>query len=135
MHHGRSFSISALGDTGADGYVFLNRELSVLLGKRFGLKAESIGQECPVRGFDGKPSKAITHVTFLTMCVDGRIQQQVPMLIADLGKYDMILGRKWFAENDVLLDCRRYRMIQPDEKTLFDDVVSEIVVLTHTAIL
>lgn len=75
MHNGRSFSISALGDIGADGYVFLNQELSVLLGKRFGLKAESIGQECPVRGFDGKLSKPITYVNFLTMCVDGRVQQ------------------------------------------------------------
>ncbi|CRL31343.1 RNA-directed DNA polymerase (reverse transcriptase) [Penicillium camemberti] len=135
MHNGRSFSISALGDTGADGYVFLSRGLSVLLGKRFGLKAESIGQECPVRGFDGKLSKPITHVTFLTMCVDGRVQQQVPMLIADLGKYDMILGRKWFADHDVLLDCRRYRMIWPDEKTLFDDVSSKMAVPTPTAIL
>ncbi|KAL2695017.1 hypothetical protein AAEP93_007409 [Penicillium crustosum] len=135
MHNGRSFSISALGDTGADGYVFLNRGLSVLLGKRFGLKAESIGQECPVRGFDGKLSKPITHATFLTMCVDGRVQQQVPMLIADLGKYDMILGRKWFADHDVLLDCRRYRMIWPDEKTLFDDVSSKMAVPTPTAIL
>ena len=43
MHNGRSFSILALSDTGADRYVFLNRGLSVLLGKRFGLKVESIG--------------------------------------------------------------------------------------------
>ncbi|KAG0160399.1 hypothetical protein PDIDSM_7928 [Penicillium digitatum] len=85
-----------LGDTGADGYVFLNRELSVLLGKRFGLKAESIGQECSVRGFDGK----------LTASSD-----------------------------DVLLDCRRYRMIWPDEKTPFDDVASKMAVPTPTAIL
>ncbi|KAJ5824413.1 Retrovirus polyprotein [Penicillium robsamsonii] len=28
------------------------------------------------------------------------------MLLADLGKYDLILGRKWFAEHNVLLDYR-----------------------------
>jgi hypothetical protein len=57
------------------------------------------------------------------------------MLIADLGRYDMILGRMWFAEHDVLLDCRRHRMIWPDERTLFDEVVSKISVLTPKAIL
>lgn len=57
------------------------------------------------------------------------------MLVADLGKYDMILGRKWFADHDVLLDCRRYRMIWLDEKTLFDDVASKMAVPTPTAIL
>jgi hypothetical protein len=33
------------------------------------------------------------------------------MLVADLGRHDIILRRMWFAEYDVLLDCRRYRMI------------------------
>ncbi|KAJ5816992.1 Retrovirus polyprotein [Penicillium robsamsonii] len=122
MHNGRSFSILALGDTGADGYVFINSLMVVLLSKRFGLRVEKLSRECPVRGFNGKRAEPIRHMAVLIICIDGRIQRQIPMLIADLGRYDMILGRMWFAEHDVLLDCRRHRMIWPDERTLFDEV-------------
>ena len=35
----------------------------------------------------------------------------------------MIIGYMWFAENDILLNCRRYRIIWLDKNTLFDKVV------------
>ncbi|KAI3220470.1 hypothetical protein DTO012A9_10171 [Penicillium roqueforti] len=125
-YNGRSFTISALADTGADGSIFINTELVILLGKKFGLRTYKLDRECPVRGFDGKLSRPITHAVVLTLSIDDRIQQQIPMLVADLGRHDMIIGRMWFAENDVLLDCRRHRMIWPDENTLFDEVAGQL---------
>ncbi|KAI2732919.1 hypothetical protein DTO013F2_10515 [Penicillium roqueforti] len=122
----RSFTISALADTGADSSIFINTELVILLGKKFGLHTYKLDRECPVRGFDGKLSRPITHAVVLTLSIDDRIQQQIPMLVADLGRHDMIIGRMWFAENDVLLDCRRHRMIWPDENTLFNEVAGQL---------
>ncbi|KAJ5134995.1 retrovirus polyprotein [Penicillium bovifimosum] len=69
------------------------------------------------------------------MGIDGHIQQQIPMLVADLGKHDMIIGRLWFSENDVLLDCRRRRMIWPHEVSLFEEVASKIALPTPITIL
>ena len=126
IHNGRSFTISALADTGADGSVFINEELVILLGKKFGLRTHKLDRECPVRGFDGRLSRPITYIVLLSMNVDDRVHQQVPMLVANLGRHDLIIGRMWFAENDVLLDCRRHRMIWPDENTLFDEVASQL---------
>ncbi|KAJ5260703.1 Retrovirus polyprotein [Penicillium chrysogenum] len=126
MHNRRSFSILALGDTGVDSYVFINSSMVIILGKRFGLRVERLGCECLVRGFNGKLAELIRHMAFLTICIDRRIQRQIPILIVDLGRYDIILGRMWFAEHNVLLDCRRHRMIWPDERTLFDEVANDI---------
>ncbi|KAI1828762.1 hypothetical protein DTO006G1_9961 [Penicillium roqueforti] len=57
------------------------------------------------------------------------------MLVADLGQHDLILGRMWFAEYDVLLDCRRHRMIWPQQGTLFDEVASKLATPISTRIL
>ncbi|KAJ5145637.1 Retrovirus polyprotein [Penicillium bovifimosum] len=134
MLNGRSFSISALGDTGADGSIFINSALVELLGQH-GLRTQRLDRECPVNGLDGKPSRPITHAVILSMGIDGHIQQQIPMLVADLGKHDMIIGRLWFSEHDVLLDCRRRRMIWPHEVSLFEEVASKIALPTPLTIL
>ena len=36
------------------------------------------------------------------------------MLIVGLGEHDMILGRRWFADTGVLIDCKNRRLIWPD---------------------
>ncbi|KAJ5135347.1 retrovirus polyprotein [Penicillium bovifimosum] len=69
------------------------------------------------------------------MGIDGHIQRQKPMLVADLGKHDMIIGRLWFAEHDVLPDCRRRRLIWPHEVSLFEEVASKIALPTPITIL
>jgi hypothetical protein len=33
------------------------------------------------------------------------------MLVIGLGEHDMILGRKWFAETGVLIDCKNQCLI------------------------
>lgn len=38
MHNGRSFSIETLADIGADGSIFINTALIILLGKKFSLR-------------------------------------------------------------------------------------------------
>ncbi|KAI3115141.1 hypothetical protein CBS147333_1538 [Penicillium roqueforti] len=135
MHNGRSFSIDTLADTGADGSIFINLALVILLGKKFGLRTYKLNQEYPVRGFDGKLANPITHVVILTLNINGRVQQQVPMLVADLGKHDLILGRMWFSEHNVLLDCRRHRIIWPQRESLFDEVAGKLATPVPTQIL
>ena len=48
------------------------------------------------------------------------------MLIADLGRHDFILGRMWFEQHGVLIDCRNRRLVWPDESTLFEEVSSQL---------
>jgi hypothetical protein len=124
----RSFSIKSLADTGANRLVFINLQLIQLLIKNFRLRTIRLSKACPVTGFDGKPADPITHAVVLSMTIDGRTQQQVPMLVADLGYYDMIIRRMWFEKHGVLLDCKGRRMIWPGKPTLFESVTSKIAV-------
>jgi hypothetical protein len=135
MINGRSFSISALCDTGADGSIFIDTALVALLCQQQGLRVQRLERQCPVNGFDGKPARPITHAVILSMCIEGHVHQQVPMLVADLGKHDLILGRIWLAQHDVLLDCRRRRMIWPHEPTLFEEVCNQVSLPTPITIL
>jgi hypothetical protein len=64
---------------------------------------------------DGKTKEPVTHVIFLDLRIDGRQSKEVPLLIADLGNHEIILGRKWLAEQDIWLDVKNRRMIWPNE--------------------
>ena len=66
-----------------------------------------------VRGFDGQQTTPITHSIELALMIDGR-RVKTPMLIVGLGEHDMILGRKWFAETGVLIDCKNRCLIWPE---------------------
>jgi hypothetical protein len=39
-----------------------------------------------------------------------------PMLIADLGQHDLILGRKWFAENKIWLNPGERELVWPEDR-------------------
>ena len=123
--NGKTISVSCLADTGADGYLFVNINLIGALINHWGLRTKRLPQECPVTGFDGELRQPITHVAKLTFMIDGRVQQSQPMLIADIGKHDMIMGRLWFEEHGVLVDCRNYHLFWPDQISLKEEVLNQ----------
>jgi len=60
---------------------------------------------CKVKGFDGKEATPITQYTELMLLIDRR-RLKIPFLIVGLGDHDLILGRKWAAHIEVLIDCK-----------------------------
>jgi len=133
--NGHSFLIRALSDTGADGFVYIDTQLALQAAKAFGQPVIRLEKEVPTRGFDDHPGKPITHAIELTLMIDGRVQRCLPMLIADLGKHDLILGREWFAEYEVLPDCAKRRLIWPEESSLQEEVASQLSVALPRTIL
>ena len=125
--NGVSIAINALIDTGANGYVFLNTALAIRLAQFFGVGTLPLIQDCPVRGYDGRMGEPITHAIVLGLRVDGRKLADTPMLIADLGKHDIILGKAWLAENKVLPDCTSNRLLWPDELPPWKEVANQLV--------
>ena len=75
-----------------------------------GVLPELLKTSCKVRGFDNQQTTPITHSIELALMIDGR-RVKTPMLIVGLGEHDMILGRKWFAETDVLIDYKNQCLI------------------------
>jgi hypothetical protein len=120
-----SIASRALIDTGANGLAFINHHLALLLLKHFQTTLVELNDPLRVKGFDGSEAKPIRHVLIVHLLIDGRPRMDVPFLVTDLGKHDVILGRKWLAENRVLPDCHQRRLIWPEERSLKEELVSK----------
>jgi hypothetical protein len=79
-----------------------------------------------VKGYDGRPGKPISEVLILHLEIDGYRQRNIPLLILDLGNYDLILGRKWFDKFDIWLDIRNKRLLWPREHPSDSNFTKEI---------
>jgi hypothetical protein len=106
---------TSLIDTGANGNTFIDATFVKTIERFLGVKPTPLKLPCNVRGFDGAQATPITHYIELTLSIDGR-KVLVPMLVVGLGEHDMILGRKWFVDTSVLIDCKNRRLIWPDDR-------------------
>jgi hypothetical protein len=107
---------NALGDSGAGGLIFIDEVYAARVCKHLNVSPIPLDQPVPVRGYNGAEGKPVTHLLVLNLSVDGHRQRNMPMLIVDLGgRNDMIIGRKWFEQFDVMLDLRRKRLVWPEQ--------------------
>lgn len=104
----------ALPDTGANGYIFINRRLAKQALTY--LRPEKITDftPSPVAGFDGKATQLIDVALIMNLKIHGRNFLQVPFLVIDM-KHDIILGRKWFEKHGVKIDCQEGKLEYSDE--------------------
>jgi hypothetical protein len=116
--NGLGIKTFSLMDTGAGGHTFIPKDFAKLACYHLDVTPQVMPMTCIIRGFDGREAEPVTHYLELTLLIDGHRQIKVPMLIADLGKHDMILGREWASQSNVLIDCRNHRLIWPEEKPL-----------------
>jgi len=115
-NNGLGIKTSALIDTGANGFVFIDTEFAKTACQFLSLERYLLATPCNVRGFDGQRADPITDYLVATLIVDGRRQLKVPMLVVKLRGQDLILGRRWAANLDVLIDCKNRRLIWPDDQ-------------------
>jgi Reverse transcriptase (RNA-dependent DNA polymerase) len=125
-HNGYAVQTSALADSGANGFVFLDTRLARDLMKFLNISPISLSKPCSVKGYDGRPGKPISEVLMLHLEIDGHRQKNIPLLILDLGNYDLILGRKWFDKFDIWLDIRNKRLLWPREHSSDSNFTKEI---------
>ena len=118
----------ALIDSGANGFVFIDTCCAVDIAKFLGLKTQRLPRAVPVKGYDGQRGQPVTHYLRLHLSVDRRRQYNVPLLILDLGSHDLILGHKWLAFLDILVDVRRRCLVWPRELKPSTSVIKEIVI-------
>ncbi|KAJ5143091.1 retrovirus polyprotein [Penicillium bovifimosum] len=59
--------------------------------------------------------------------IDGRVQLKQPMVVTELGKHDLILGKLWFKKFNVLPDCANHRLWWPEDRSLKDQVVTQLI--------
>lgn len=119
-YNGFAVTVATLIDTGANGQVFIDTNLAIDLAKAFGRKVYKLPFTCGTRTFDGKAGPQLTHVILLHLWLDGRRFLNTPMILADLGQHQLIIGRKWLAERDVWLDVKNRALLWPAEPSDFE---------------
>jgi len=116
--NGLAYKVSALLDSGANGYYFIDYSLLKSLSFFLHPLIQRLPTSIPIKGYNGASGTPITHYTLLNLTVDKRIQSFTPFLITHLGNHSVILGRTWLAEHQVLLDTARRRLIWPKDYLL-----------------
>ena len=126
--NGYSVSSSALVDSGANGFLFIDTLCALDIARFLGVKALRLPRTFMVKGYDGKLGKPISHYLRLHLTINGRRQYNVPLLILDLGSHDLIIGRKWLDFFNILVDARNRCLQWPESLQPSHSVVREITV-------
>lgn len=108
---GKHLTIVGLGDTGANGVIFINVQLAVRMVKALPDMRRVTGFEPSlIAGFDGQPTQLADVVLIADFLIQDRLCPNLPMVVIDM-KHEMIIGRRWFASFDALVDCRRRKVV------------------------
>lgn len=110
-----SLPINALLDTGAGGVAFMHQKLVQPLKKYLKPQFKHLtGSGIAVTGYNNKSPTYVKEYFIANLVIDDR-RMRCPFVIADLGKHDVFIGRKWFEGTGALLDCRNRRLIWPPD--------------------
>jgi predicted aspartyl protease len=104
--NGYGITLSALVDSGANGFAFMDTACANDISTFLNLKPQPLIQSIIPKGFDGQPGKAVTHILTLHLSLDGQRQEDIPFIILDLGNHNVILGLKWMAYFNIWLKPR-----------------------------
>ena len=107
---------SALVDTGANGFAFINRSFATELSKFLSIKPVRIPNSLSIQGYDGKQATTVSHALILHLTIDTRRQTSLPFYILDLGTHDIILGLRWMEYFNIWLNPRQKRLIWPEKE-------------------
>ena len=107
---------SALVDTGANGFAFINRSFATELSKFLSIKPVRIPNSLSIQGYDGKQATTVSYTLILHLTIDTRRQTSLPFYILDLGTHDIILGLRWMEYFNIWLNPRQKRLIWPEKK-------------------
>ena len=94
-YNGMAVTLTAMIDTGANGYAFIDRQKARELRKSIQCTRTQLVTSISTTGFDGQQRHYITHATNTHIYIDSRVEQNVPFLELELGSHDIILRRKW----------------------------------------
>ena len=101
---------TALLDTGATGYSFVDPSMVRRICDELLIEPIRLSKPKAIRGFDGKRAPDVTHAIYPTMTVQDHSELTTPMLITKLGQHQIILEKPWMKKHGVILDMRNDRL-------------------------
>ena len=101
---------TALLDTGATGYSFVDPSMVRRVCDKLHIEPVRLSRPKALRGFDGKPALNVTHAIYPTMTILDHKETTTPMLITKLGQHQIILGKPWMKKHGAVLDMKNDRL-------------------------
>jgi predicted aspartyl protease len=113
-YNGMSLTTSdALVDTGANGYIFVNRQFAERIKRHLPVTVYGDLPSVPVGGYTGKTDQKIREALKAHIRIQGRLLLDQIMVVLEM-KHDIILGKTFFESHDIPVDVRRRRLMFPD---------------------
>ena len=103
-NNGNYTQAKALIDTGANGTLFIKRQLALRLAELFKKTLEESADKSNAVGYDGRSSQEIGQFIRLSLKLEGRVFLDQPFVLLDI-RHDVIIGREFLARNRALVDC------------------------------
>ena len=113
--NGLEIKTRTLIDTGANGYIFIDKRFAEKASQHLNVPIQDLPEARNIRSFEGKQGNPITQYIEMNLHIDGRKQNKQTMLIVQLGGHDLILGKTWAKEYNVLVDCKNQQLLWPDD--------------------
>jgi predicted aspartyl protease len=117
---GITVTTSALADTGAGGYVFIDTSFAADLSRTLAVRPIQLPRPIIPSCYNSSAGSEIREYLLLDLELDGHRVYNLPLLILGLGTHDLIIGRNFFEYFYILVDSAERRLIWPPEfpKTL-----------------
>lgn len=113
-NNGFSFHTSALLDSGANGSLFIDTTLATFLIDKMGCEWRDDFEPHPIGTFESGTAQYINKLVKAQFRIQGFLFHDQWMMVMRM-RHPLILGRKFLDYNDILLDCRRRRLLMPPE--------------------
>ena len=110
--------VQSIINSGASGPTFMDTKCTIEFTHFFNIPLYLLPKCINITAFDGNTECAITHVIILHLWVDGHRFLWEPILITDIGLYNMILGKNWLAKHNIWLDTKNTCLIWLDKRFL-----------------
>ena len=101
---------TALLDTKATGYSFVDPVMAQRICDDLLIKPIRLSKPKAIRGFNGKQAPHVTHAIYLTITVKEHRETTTPMLITKLGQHQIILGKPYMKKHGAILNMRNDRL-------------------------
>jgi hypothetical protein len=110
--NGMALSATALNDSGANCDIIIDKKLAARMEDVLGAKRRKVARPKTINGYDGRSRQVIDTVITAHLKIQGRIDRNVLFIVASINQ-DLLIGRKWYARNDVIIDVPRRRLLFP----------------------
>ena len=91
-------------NTGATGVAFIDEAMARHISDVLKILFLPLAKPKPLKGFNEKPARPITHAIYPTLTVQSHSELLAPMLVTSLGQHPIILGKPWMQKHGVILD-------------------------------